>query len=127
MARRISATGGRVRIGAEGEVARDGDGFVLRADERRRLDLRSLALAAGDRRPPGRSGGGRSLVEGGALVPPLRGNASRAATARRSVRNSAAASTPRTRASTATFWRSASSRSRRSTSSRSPSTRARKA
>jgi tricarballylate dehydrogenase len=77
MARRISATGGRVRIGAEvGEVARDGDGFVLRVQTNgaaSTVRARSLVLATGGRQadPEVR----RSLVEGGALVPPLRGNA----------------------------------------------------
>ena len=76
MARRISAAGGRVRIDVEvTDVAGDGDGFTL-ARSRRRLAV------DGSRTLPVRDGGRqadpdvrRSLVEGGALVPPLRGNA----------------------------------------------------
>ena len=77
MARRISAAGGRVRIDVEvTDVAGDGDGFTLAVrgeGSPSTVRARSLVLATGGRQadPDVR----RSLVEGGALVPPLRGNA----------------------------------------------------
>jgi succinate dehydrogenase/fumarate reductase flavoprotein subunit len=76
MARRISAAGGTVRIDVEvTDVAGDGDGFTLAVrgeGSPSTVRTRSLVLATGGRQadPEVR----RSLVEGGALVPPLRGN-----------------------------------------------------
>jgi succinate dehydrogenase/fumarate reductase flavoprotein subunit len=78
MTRAICAGGGRVQAGTEiADVARDEEGgFVLslrRDGATSTVRSRSLVLATGGRQadPEVR----RSLVEGGTLVPPLRGNA----------------------------------------------------
>lgn len=77
MARRIAVAGGRIQVGAEvGDVARDGDGFSLSVQTNgagSMVRARALVLATGGRQadPEVR----RSLVEGGGMTPPLRGNA----------------------------------------------------
>jgi tricarballylate dehydrogenase len=77
MTRRICAAGGSVQVGAEVvDVERGSDGFTvsLRADgETESVQAPSLVLATGGRQadPAAR----RSLVAGGELLPPLRGNA----------------------------------------------------
>jgi succinate dehydrogenase/fumarate reductase flavoprotein subunit len=76
MARRIVSAGGRIWTGAEvTDVARDDDVFTLsvrRNGDTSTVRSPSLVLATGGRQadPDVR----RSLVEGGALLPPLRGN-----------------------------------------------------
>jgi succinate dehydrogenase/fumarate reductase flavoprotein subunit len=77
MAATIATAGGRIWTGAEvTDVARDADGFTLsvrRDDGTSTVAARALVLATGGRQvdPDVR----RSLVEGGSLLPPLRGNA----------------------------------------------------
>jgi succinate dehydrogenase/fumarate reductase flavoprotein subunit len=77
MARKVAAAGGRVQVGAEvTDVSRDGDGFALSIrsnGDAATVRARSLVLATGGRQAD--SEVRRSLVEGGELVPPLRGNA----------------------------------------------------
>ncbi len=76
MAGTIVSAGGRILVGAEvTDVERDSDGVTLsvrRDGETSTVRARSLVLATGGRQadPEAR----RSLVEGGALLPPLRGN-----------------------------------------------------
>jgi succinate dehydrogenase/fumarate reductase flavoprotein subunit len=77
MARRISTAGGKVQVESEvTDVARDADGFTLAVRNNgttATVSTRALVLATGGRQadPEVR----RSLVEGGELTPPLRGNA----------------------------------------------------
>jgi succinate dehydrogenase/fumarate reductase flavoprotein subunit len=78
MAGRIVSAGGHILVGAEvADVERDSDGLGFTLSVRRDKDTstaraRSVVLATGGRQadPEVR----RSLVEGGALLPPLRGN-----------------------------------------------------
>jgi succinate dehydrogenase/fumarate reductase flavoprotein subunit len=76
MAGNIVSAGGRIRVGAEvADVEHGEDGFTLsvrRDGETSTVRTRSLVLATGGRQvdPDVR----RSLVEGGRLLPPLRGN-----------------------------------------------------
>ena len=76
MAGTIVSAGGHIGVGAEvTDVERDSDGFTLsvsRRGETSTVRARSLVLATGGRQadPEVR----RSLVEGEALLPPLRGN-----------------------------------------------------
>jgi succinate dehydrogenase/fumarate reductase flavoprotein subunit len=76
MAGVIVSAGGEIQVGAEvTDVERDADGFTLsvrRDGETTTVRTPSLVLATGGRQvdPEVR----RSLVEGGGLVPPLRGN-----------------------------------------------------
>jgi tricarballylate dehydrogenase len=76
MAGTIVSAGGRIGVGAEvTDVEGDSDGFTLsvrRDGDTSMVRTRSLVLATGGRQadPEVR----RSLVEGGALLPPLRGN-----------------------------------------------------
>jgi len=76
MAGKIVSAGGRIRVGAEvADVEHGEDGFTLsvrRDGEISTVRTRSLVLATGGRQvdPDVR----RSLVEGGRLLPPLRGN-----------------------------------------------------
>ena len=77
MTRAVSAAGGEVRVGCEvADVAKDADGFTLSVrGDRESVTVRTqaLVLATGGRQadPEVR----RSLVSGGEMVPPLRGNA----------------------------------------------------
>jgi succinate dehydrogenase/fumarate reductase flavoprotein subunit len=76
MAGIVHSSGGRFAVGSEiADAARETDGFVLhvrRDGETSTVRSRSLVLATGGRQvdPEVR----RSLVEGGKLLPPLRGN-----------------------------------------------------
>jgi tricarballylate dehydrogenase len=76
MAGRIVSAGGHILVGAEvADVERESDGFTLsvrRDRDTSTVRARSVVLATGGRQadPEVR----RSLVEGGALLPPLRGN-----------------------------------------------------
>ena len=76
MTRAVSAAGGEVRVGCEvADVAKDGDGFTLsvrRDGETVTVRTRALVLATGGRQADPEV---RSLVSGGEMVPPLRGNA----------------------------------------------------
>jgi tricarballylate dehydrogenase len=77
MTRAVCARGGQVRVGCHvTDVARHGDGFTLsvrRGRESFEVRTNALVLATGGRQadPEVR----RSLVSGGEMVPPLRGNA----------------------------------------------------
>jgi tricarballylate dehydrogenase len=77
MTRAVCARGGQVRVGCHvTDVARHGDGFALsvrRGRESFEVRTNALVLATGGRQadPEVR----RSLVSGGEMVPPLRGNA----------------------------------------------------
>src|SRR5262249_29212304 len=76
MAGIVHSSGGRLLAGAEvADVVRNGDGFTLqvrRNGDTSTVHSRSLVLATGGRQadPDVR----RSLVDGGGLLPPLRGN-----------------------------------------------------
>jgi tricarballylate dehydrogenase len=77
MARRVYAAGGSVRVGAKvADIERGDDGFSLAVESEggvRDVRTRAVVLATGGRQadPAVR----RSLVEGGDVLPPLRGNA----------------------------------------------------